>query len=49
MEMLQATVMLLCMFIALLAMLFVALVAGAAAADRARMPVDQRRSGNLRR
>lgn len=47
--MLQATVMMFVVFIALLAMLFVALVAGAAAADRARVPATHRRTGGRRR
>lgn len=44
MEMLQATAMLFGVVVALLAMLFVALVAGAATADRARLPTTARRS-----
>ncbi|MCA1666712.1 MAG: hypothetical protein LC793_04790 [Thermomicrobia bacterium] len=48
MEMVQATVMVLGFFVVVLAMLFVALVAAATAADRARVPVTQRRSGGLR-
>jgi len=43
METVQATGMLFGVVVALLAMLFVALVAGAAAADRARVPVPKRR------
>jgi len=43
MEMLQVTVLLFFVVVALLAMLFGALVAGAAAADRARVPVTHRR------
>ncbi len=42
MEMLQATSMLLFVVVALLAMLFVALVAAAAAVDRARVPAAAR-------
>ncbi len=49
MEMLQATVMLFFVVVALLAMLFVALVAGAAAADRARVPVTARRADGYAR
>ncbi|GEM_PF-6854210 len=49
MEVLQATGMLLSLVIALLAMLFAALVAGAAAADRARVSVTPRRRGSFRR
>ncbi len=48
MEMVQATVMVLGFFVALLAMLFVALVAAATAADRARVTIAQRRPGGLR-
>ncbi|MGI8687953.1 MAG: hypothetical protein ACR2M3_05165 [Thermomicrobiales bacterium] len=44
MEMLQVTAMFFFVVVALLAMLFVALVAGAATADRARLPVITRRS-----
>lgn len=49
MEMIQATVMLFAVFVALLAMLFLALVAGAATADRARITVGSRRSDNIPR
>ncbi len=48
MEMLQATAMLFGVVIALLAMLFVALVAAAATADRACVPVIHRRSDDIR-
>ncbi len=48
MEMVHATVMVLGFFVALLAMLFVALVAAAAAADRARVPVTKRRTDSGR-
>ncbi len=48
METVQATGMLFGVFVALLAMLFVALVAGAAAADRARMPITERRTDSVR-
>ena len=49
MEMLQATVILFGVFLALLGMLFVALIAGAAAADRARVPATARRATGVRR
>lgn len=49
MEMVQATVMLFGIFGVLLAMLFVALIAGAAAADRARVAAPARRIHGLRR
>jgi len=48
MEMLQATAMLFGVVVAMLAMLFVALVAGAAAADRARVPITERRGDGAR-
>ena len=48
MEMLQAAGMLFGVVVALLAMLFVALVAAAATADRACVPVIHRRSDNVR-
>ncbi len=49
MEIIQATVLLFGVFIALLAMLFIALVAGAAAVDRGRVPVAARRADGFRR
>jgi hypothetical protein len=49
MEMVQATVILFGIFGVLLAMLFVALIAGAAAADRARVATSARRAHGLRR
>ena len=48
MEMIQAAVAFLFVVIALLAMLFVALVAAASATDRARVPVAQRRPSGPR-
>lgn len=48
MEMLQVTAILFFVVVALLAMLFVALVAGAAAADRTRVPVTERRVDGAR-
>ncbi len=47
--MIQAVGMLLFVVVALVAMLFVALVAAAAAADRARVPVVQPRASDARR
>lgn len=49
MEMFQAMGMLFGVVVALLAMLFVALVAAAAAADRARLPVTVRRADEYSR
>ena len=49
MEMIQATIMLFGVFLALLGMLFVALIAGAAVADRARVPATARRTTGVRR
>ncbi len=48
MEMIQAMMVLLVMFVGLLAMLFVALVAAAAATDRARVPVAERPARSFR-
>jgi hypothetical protein len=47
--MVQAALVIFFLFVALLAMLFVALVAGVASADRARVPVAQHRSTDLPR
>ncbi len=47
--MVQAALVIFFSFGALLALLFVALVAGVAAADRARVPVMQRRATDVRR
>jgi hypothetical protein len=46
--MVQATLVIFFLFGTLLTMLFVGLVAGVASADRARVPVAERRSTDLR-
>lgn len=45
----QAALIVFCMFAAILGMLFFSLVAGLAAADRARVRVVRQRSGGFRR
>jgi len=46
--MIQATALLLVMFVGLLAMLFIAFVAAAAATDRTRVPIAERHARSVR-